>query len=45
MRPTSRGVTNASTARSNVYLDRPLQDRHVIDVETGAALPLFVPSW
>lgn len=29
----------------HVYLDRPLQDRHVIDVETGAALPLFVPSW
>lgn len=29
----------------HVYLDRPLQDRQVVDVETGAALPLFVPSW
>ncbi len=29
----------------HVYLDRPLQDRRVIDVETGAVLPLFVPSW
>jgi hypothetical protein len=29
----------------HVYLDRPLQGRQVVDVETGAALPLFVPSW
>jgi len=29
----------------HVYLDRPLQGRQVVDIETGAALPLFVPSW
>jgi hypothetical protein len=29
----------------HVYLDRPPQGRQVVDVETGAALPLFVPSW
>ena len=29
----------------HVYLDRPLQGRQVVDVQTGAALPLFVPSW
>ena len=29
----------------HVYLDRPLEGRQVVDVETGAALPLFVPSW
>ena len=29
----------------HVYLDRPLGGRQVVDVETGAALPLFVPSW
>jgi hypothetical protein len=29
----------------HVYLDRPLKDREVVDVQTGAVLPLFVPSW
>ena len=29
----------------HVYLDGPLNDRAVIDIDTGEALPLFVPGW
>lgn len=29
----------------HVYLDRPLGDRTVIDVDDEQALPLFVPDW
>jgi hypothetical protein len=29
----------------HIYLDHPLEGREVVDVETGAALPLFVPTW
>jgi hypothetical protein len=29
----------------HVYLDEPLNDRTVVDVQTGEALPLFVPDW
>jgi hypothetical protein len=29
----------------HVYLDQPLSDRAVIDHESEAALPLFVPQW
>ena len=41
----SWGIANSVNCPVHVYLDRPLEGRQVVDVETGAALPLFVPSW
>ncbi|MDQ6777260.1 MAG: hypothetical protein M3071_13820 [Actinomycetota bacterium] len=29
----------------HVYLEKPLNGRAVIDVQTDRALPLFVPDW
>lgn len=31
--------------RTHAYLDAPLDDRMLIDSETGKAVPLYVPTW
>jgi hypothetical protein len=39
------GYPGLAEERTHVYLDRPLGDRKVIDLETGCGVPFFVPTY
>jgi hypothetical protein len=41
----TREVTTECDCPFNVWLDAPLGERNVVDVDTGRELPLFIPNW